>query len=94
MGTPPRPAAQFVAGFAAAAATVTLSGMPAMAAPNPPATLTKDANNPCRVRILEVTTKNNGNFYRIHLIQAVKDGDYRNKTDPLINLSVAIITTN
>ncbi len=63
MGTPTRTAAQWaaqwVAGFAAAAATVTLSGMPATAVPNPPPTLTRDANNPCRVVVIDnFTTKN------------------------------------
>ena len=56
MDTPPRPAAQFVAGFAAAA-TVSLSGMPAAALPNPPATLARDARSngsyACRVVVID-----------------------------------------
>jgi hypothetical protein len=61
MGTHTQPNPNFGARLTSlvTAAAVTLSGMPATAAPNPPATLTKDADNTCRVVVIDnFTTKN------------------------------------
>ena len=62
MGTPPRTAAQWVAGWVAgfAATTVGLSGMPSAALPNSPATLPSDAQSngsyACHVVVLDDRT--------------------------------------
>ena len=59
MRTPTNPAARLMAGITAAAA-LSLSGMPAAALPNPPATLARDAQSngsyACRVVVMDDRT--------------------------------------
>lgn len=53
MGTPTNPAARFVAGFAAAAAALSLSSLTSSTPIKNPPTLARDAHNPCSVHVID-----------------------------------------
>jgi hypothetical protein len=98
MGTHTRTTAQWVAGwvagFAAPATVLTLSWVPATAAPNPPPTLTRDANNPCRVRIIEYDTNKRPTdstvsySSAINLAEIAKPLKSKSSEDPLERLTI------
>jgi hypothetical protein len=96
MGTPTQPNPNFGARLTSlvTAATVTLSGMPATALPNPPPTLTRDANNPCRVRIIEYDTNKRPTdstvsySSAINLAEIAKPLKSKSSEDPLERLTI------